>query len=251
MNFVKGKHVVVTGGGSGIGASCARLMAEQGAVVTVMGRNAERLNKAAGDIGASAQPVDVTDREQLRDAFAAAVHKHGDIAVLVNNAGVAEAMAFAKMPDELWDRMINVNLNGVYNCTRLVVDGMLKAGSGRIINIASTAGLKGYAYIAAYNAAKHGVIGLTRSLALEYAKKGITVNAVCPGYTNTEIVDKALTKIVETTGRTRAEALSELVKSNPQGRLIEPEEVAQAVVWLCDQPSVTGQSIAIAGGEVM
>lgn len=251
MNFVKGKHVVVTGGGSGIGASCARLMAEQGAVVTVMGRNAERLNKAAGDIGASAQPADVTDREQLRDAFAAVVRKHGDIAVLVNNAGVAEAMAFAKMPDELWDRMINVNLNGVYNCTRLVVDGMLKAGSGRIINIASTAGLKGYAYIAAYNAAKHGVIGLTRSLALEYAKKGITVNAVCPGYTNTEIVDKALTKIVETTGRTRAEALSELVKSNPQGRLIEPEEVAQAVVWLCDQPSVTGQSIAIAGGEVM
>ncbi|MCP4301596.1 MAG: SDR family oxidoreductase, partial [Gammaproteobacteria bacterium] len=143
------------------------------------------------------------------------------------------------------------NLTGVYNCTRLAIGPMLEAGTGRIINVASTAALTGYAYVSAYCAAKHGVLGLTRALAREYAQKGITVNAVCPGYTDTDIVRQAVDNIVATTGRSKDEALAELVKTNPQGRLIQPEEVAETVLWLCSQDSMTGQAIAVAGGEIM
>ena len=171
--------------------------------------------------------------------------------ILVNNAGIAEAAAFSKMDNDFWDRMLAVNLTGVYNCTRAVTDAMLQAGTGRIVNIASTAALSGYAYASAYCAAKHGVLGLTRALALELAPKGITVNAVCPGYTNTEIIDRAIDNIVAATGRSRDEALAELIKVNPQKRLIEPGEVADTVLWVCRQPSINGQAIAIAGGEVM
>ena len=251
MSYIDGKHAIVTGGGSGIGAAIARSLSGEGATVTIVGRDDRKLRDVAEEISAARQVADVTDRKQLAEAFANAVAENGEVSILVNNAGAAEALPFAKMRDDLWDRMIAVNLTGVYNCTRLVTSGMLAAGTGRIINIASTAALTGYAYIAAYNAAKHGVLGLTRSLALEFAKKGITVNAVCPGYTNTEIVDNALDSIVASTGRTREQALAELIKSNPQGRLIEPEEVAESVIWLCQQISITGQAIAIAGGEVL
>ena len=251
MSFFEGKHAVVTGGGSGIGAAIARSLAGAGATVTIMGRNDDKLRAVAEEISAARQTADVTNRDQVATAFANAVAENGEVHILVNNAGVAEAVPFSKMRDELWDQTIAVNLTGVYNCTRMVTDDMLTAGSGRIINIASTASLTGYAYISAYNAAKHGVLGLTRSLALEFAKKGITVNAVCPGYTNTAMVENALNKIMATTGRTREQALADVVKSNPQGRLIEPEEVADTVMWLCQQESVTGQAIAIAGGEVM
>jgi len=251
VSYFDGKHAVVTGGGSGIGAATARSLANAGATVTIMGRNEARLQSVAKDISASWQVADVTSREQVAAAFSSAVEENGDVDILVNNAGIAEATPFSKMRDELWDRTIAVNLTGVYNCTRAVTDSMLAAGAGRIVNIASTSALKGYAYIAAYNAAKHGVLGLTRSLALEFARKGITVNAVCPGYTNTEMVSNALDKIVATTGRTREEALAEIVKSNPQGRLVEPEEVAETVIWVCQQNSVTGQAIAIDGGEVV
>ena len=251
MSFFKGKHAIVTGGGSGIGAAIARSLASAGATVTIMGRNDDKLRAVAEEISSSRQVADVTDRDQVATAFASAVAENGEVHILVNNAGVAEAVPFSKMQDELWDKTIAVNLTGTYNCTRMVTDAMLAAGSGRIINIASTAALAGYAYIAAYNAAKHGVLGFTRSLALEFAKKGITVNAVCPGYTNTEMVENALNKIMATTGRTREQAFADVVKSNPQGRLIEPEEVADTVMWLCQQASVTGQAITIAGGEVM
>jgi NAD(P)-dependent dehydrogenase (short-subunit alcohol dehydrogenase family) len=249
VSFFEGKHAVVTGGGSGIGAAIATSLVDAGASVTIIGRNADKLNGVAKQIGAAQQVADVTDREQVAAAFAAAAAENGMVDILVNNAGAAEAVPFAKMQDELWDRMIAVNLTGVYNCTRAVTASMLAAGAGRIINVASTAALTGYAYVTAYSAAKHGVLGLTRSLALEFATKGITVNAVCPGYTNTEIIDSALQKIMSSTGRTREQALADIVKSNPQGRLVEPEEVAETVTWLCQQESITGQAIAIDGGE--
>jgi NAD(P)-dependent dehydrogenase (short-subunit alcohol dehydrogenase family) len=245
------QHAVVTGGGSGIGAAIAKAMTEAGARVTLMGRNAERLRNKAQELGIASQVTDVTDRGQVATAFAAAAEQNGTVTILVNNAGAAEAMPFGKMDDALWDSLIAVNLTGVYNCTKAAIGAMAEAGSGRVVNIASTAALTGYAYVSAYCAAKHGVVGLTRALALEYARKGITVNAVCPGYTNTEIIEKAIDKIVAATGRSRDEALAEMVKVNPQRRLIEPEEVAATVMWICQQESITGQAIAVAGGEVM
>ena len=251
MSWFADRHAVVTGGGSGIGAAIAKAMSAVGARVTLMGRDPDKLLAMAEKLGTAYQAADVTDRDQLAIAFAAARKQHGTITILINNAGAAEAAPFGKMDDELWDRLIAVNLTGVYNGTRAAINAMAEAGAGRVINIASTTGLKGYAYVAAYCAAKHGVVGLTRALALEYAKKGVTVNAVCPGYTNTEIVAASLDKIVAATGRSRDEALAELVKVNPQRRLIEPEEVAATVMWLCQQESITGQAIAVAGGEVM
>jgi len=245
------QHAVVTGGGSGIGAAIAKAMTEAGARVTLLGRNAERLRKKAQELGTESQVADVTDRDQVAAAFAAAAEQNGTVTILVNNAGAAEAMPFGKMDDALWDSLIAVNLTGVYNCTKAAIGAMAEAGSGRVVNIASTAALTGYAYVSAYCAAKHGVVGLTRALALEYARKGVTVNAVCPGYTNTEIIEKAIDKIVAATGRSRDEALAEMVKVNPQRRLIEPEEVAATVMWICQQESITGQAIAVAGGEVM
>lgn len=251
MSYFGGKHAVVTGGGSGIGAAIAASLANAGATVTIMGRDDDKLRRVAEKIGAARERADVTDRAEVRSAFVSAVRANGNVEILVNNAGAAEAVPFHKMQDDLWDRTIAVNLTGVYNCTREVTDSMLAAGSGRVINIASTAARTGFAYVAAYCAAKHGVLGLTRSLALEFAKKGITVNAVCPGYTRTDMVENALDKIITMTGRTREQALEDVIASNPQGRLIEPEEVAQAVIWLCEQNSVTGQAIAVDGGEVL
>ena len=245
------QHAVVTGGGSGIGAAIAEALIEAGSRVTLMGRNADKLQGKAAELGAEFQVADVTDRDSVATAFAAAAKQNGAVTILVNNAGAAASAPFGKMDDALWDSLLAVNLTGVYNCTKATIGAMADAASGRVVNIASTAALKGYAYVSAYCAAKHGVVGLTRALALEYSKKGVTVNAVCPGYTNTEIVEQAIGKIATATGRSRDEALAELVRVNPQGRLIEAEEVAATVMWICQQDSMTGQSIAVAGGEVM
>ena len=177
----------------------------------------------------------------------------GPITVLVNNAGQAESAPFRKTGAELFERMLAVNLGGVFHCTQAVLPDMLAAGWGRVVNVASTAGLVGYAYVSAYCAAKHGVIGLTRSLALEFAAKNITFNAVCPGYTDTDIVARAAANIAAQTGRDEAQARAELAKGNPMKRLVTPDEVADSVLWLCGEgaASINGQSIAIAGGEVM
>jgi NAD(P)-dependent dehydrogenase (short-subunit alcohol dehydrogenase family) len=240
-----GRHALVTGGGSGIGAAIAVALRDAGAVVTVVGR---RVSDAAGY-----QQADVTDGASIRAAVAAAEAAHGPIAILVNNAGAVESAPFARTSRAIWDRMLAVNLTGTFEVTQALLPAMVARGWGRVINVASTAGLTGYPYVAAYVAAKHGVVGLTRALALETAKSQVTVNAVCPGYTETALLTDSFAAIMAKTEKTEAEVRRDFTKSNPQGRLVQPEEVAAAVLWLCRPGSgaVTGQAIAIAGGEVL
>ena len=252
---LRGRHAVVTGGGRGIGATIARALVEQGAAVTLMGRNAATLEDEAARLRplgkVHCQAVDIADAESTTAAFAAAAQALGPVTLLVNNAGQAVSAPIGKTDLALWNRMLSVNLTGSYLAIHAVLPGMLEQGWGRIVNIASTAALKGYPYVAAYCAAKHGVLGLTRALALELAKKPVTVNAVCPGYTETDIVRDSIANIRAKTGRSEAEALAELVKHNPQGRLVQPAEVANAVLWLClpGSESISGQAISVAGGE--
>lgn len=254
---LQGKHAVVTGGGRGIGAAIARSLAEQGARLTLMGRTLSVLESEAAGLRkltqVHCQAVDIADPEAVDSAFAATANAMGPIAILVNNAGQAASAPFARTDLALWQQMLAVNLTGTYLGIRAALPGMLELGWGRIVNIASTASLRGYAYVSAYCAAKHAVLGLTRSLALELARKPVTINAVCPGYTETDIVRDTLANIQKKTGRSLAEAEAELVKHNPQGRLVQPLEVANAVLWLCRPGSeaVTGQAISVSGGETM
>lgn len=254
-----GRHALVTGAARGIGAEIARGLAADGARVTLLGRDAGRLQALADSladaVGASARiaVADVADAAAVVRAFDAAAAAFGPITVLVNNAGQAESAPFLKTTDTLWAQMIAVNLTGTFLCSRAALPGMLASGWGRIVNIASTAGQRGYAYVAAYSAAKHGVVGLTRSLALEVAKRGVTVNAVCPGYTETDILRDSIANVVAKTGRSEAEARAQFAAGNPQGRIVQPAEVADAVRWLCGPgaAAITGQTVSVSGGEVM
>ena len=249
------RHALVTGGGQGIGAAIAQALVQQGCVVTVLGRRLEVVQALAQQTPEQMHAVaaNVSDPAQVAQAFESARQRFGPVHILVNNAGQAASAPFLKTDLALWNQMLAVNLTGTMICTQAALPDMLAAGWGRVINVASTAGQTGYAYVSAYCAAKHGVIGLTRSLALELAKKGVTVNAVCPGYTETDIVATSIERIVAKTGRSEAEARAEFVKSNPQDRLVQPDEVANAVAWLCGPMAgaVTGQAISVAGGEVM
>jgi NAD(P)-dependent dehydrogenase (short-subunit alcohol dehydrogenase family) len=254
-NALNGRHAVVTGAARGIGAEIARTLAAEGARISLLGRDRAALQRVLDQLpgsGHGVATVDVADAESVAAAFAALRSAGGAVEILVNNAGQAESAPVLKTSVELWQRMLGVNLTGSFLCAQAALPDMLDAGWGRIVNIASTAGQKGYAYVAAYTAAKHGVIGLTRSLALEVARKGVTVNAVCPGYTDTDILRNSVANVVGKTGRSEADALAEFAVVNPQRRIVQPAEVADAVRWLCGEAaaSVTGQSISVSGGEV-
>ncbi len=252
--MLAGRHALVTGAARGIGAEVARVLVSAGARVTLLGRQPDALAALAAELGERAHVVvaDVVEPDQVAAAVAAARQRFGPLAILVNNAGQAQSAPFQKTSLELWNRMIAVNLTGSFICSQASLPQMIEGGWGRIVNIASTAGQRGYAYVSAYVAAKHGVVGLTRALALELARKNVTVNAVCPGYTETDILRESIANVVAKTGRSVEEARAQFAAVNPQGRIIQPSEVASAVLWLCSEgaASVTGQSISISGGEV-
>jgi NAD(P)-dependent dehydrogenase (short-subunit alcohol dehydrogenase family) len=245
-------HALVTGGGRGIGRAIAAQLARSGATVTVLGRSRASLDEAvaAGDAH-FAGVADVADALAVNAAVAEAAARR-PIDILVANAGIAESAPFARSDAALFKRMMDINLMGVVFSIQAALPLMKTRPYGRIVAVASTAGLKGYAYVSAYSAAKHAVIGLVRSLALELANTSITVNAVCPGFTDTDLVAGSIDNIMQKTGRNREQAVAELSKHNPQGRLISPEEVADAVLWLCGEgaSAITGQAIAVAGGEI-
>ena len=254
MQDIDDAHALITGGGTGIGAAIALRLGDAGARVTVVGRRPEPLRKVVDGLPtAQAVPFDVTNEEAVETGVSAAAGRFGPVDILVNGAGAAESAPFERITPATWRRMLEVNLTGTFLVSRAVLPSMLERRRGRIVSIASTAALKGYAYVAAYCAAKHGVLGMTRSLALEVAQKGITVNAVCPGYTETDLLAESVANIVAMTGIDEDEARARLVKSNPQGRFVSPEEVAETTAWLVgpSASAITGQAIAVAGGEVM
>ncbi len=256
--YLKEEHAVVTGGGRGIGAAIADELARHGASITLMGRTRSTIDAEAARIaGVYGTPVaavvcDVSDAVSVETAFAEARQTFGDPYVLVNNAGMGDAARLAKTSSELWHRTMAVNLTGPFLCIQHVLPAMIEVRGGRIINIASTAGLKGYSKLGAYCASKHGLVGLTRSLALEVAKLGITVNAICPGYTETDLAQVAVDNMVGALKMTAQEARSSIVSMIPRGAITQPREVASLVGWLCapDAKAVTGQAIAVDGGEL-
>ncbi len=256
-NPLAGQHALVTGGGRGIGFAIAERLAGLGASLTLFGRAVDRLQAAAATLGETGRcdwvQVDVGDAGAVGRGFEVLDERGHALRILINNAGVAKGAKFAETDDALWEQMLRVNLTGVYSCIRQALPRIVAAGGGRIVTVASTAGLVGYPYVSAYCAAKHGVVGLTRALAAEYALRGVTFNAVCPGYADTDMTRQTVDNIVARTGRTEKEARAALTARNPQQRLVTPDEVAAAVGWLClpEASAINGQAISVSGGEVM
>jgi NAD(P)-dependent dehydrogenase (short-subunit alcohol dehydrogenase family) len=246
------RHVLVTGAGTGIGEAVSRQLHTDGYRVSLVGRRPEPLAALSASLGENAYAItgDVTDRSSISSAFTSARERFGSIEILVNSAGMAPTAPFHRVDFADWQRTMDVNVNGVFHCSQIALEDMLGAGWGRIINIASVASLRGFPYVSGYCASKHAVLGMTRAVALEVATQGVTVNAICPGYVDTDIVRTAISEIVAKTGRTEEDAMRHFTESNPQGRLVEASEVASAVSWLCSDgaASVTGQAVAIDGG---
>jgi len=245
-------HALVTGGGRGIGREIASALVQAGATVTVIGRNRKTLDDAvAAGAAHFATVADVANQAAVSAAIMEAARRQ-PIDILIANAGIAESAPFGKSDAALFRRMMDVNFMGVVHAVQAVLPSMKDRPYGRIVAVASTAGLKGYAYVSAYSAAKHAVVGLVRSLALELASTRVTVNAVCPGFTDTDLVAGSIDNIMKKTGRSHAQAVTELARHNPQGRLVTPAEVADTVLWLCGEGAgaITGQAVAVAGGEV-
>jgi 3-hydroxybutyrate dehydrogenase len=253
--MLTGKVALITGGGRGIGRAIALAFARQGARVAVAARTAEQVQQVAAEIGdnAIALVCDVSDPQSVARMFAELRQKFRDADILVNNAGVAESATLVNTTDELWHRHLSINLSGTFYCTRAALPAMLQNGWGRVINVASIAGKTGAPYIAAYSASKHGVLGLTRSIALEVGPSGVTVNAICPGYVDTEMVSRGVERITTRTGRSAEEALDSLKQMSPQNRLVTPEEVAAVALLLASEEGrgINGQGINIDGGSVL
>jgi len=249
---ISAQHVVITGGGSGVGADMAHVFRNAGAKVTVIGRRIEPLNAVAETTGAYAATADVTDPDALSHALAQARKAQGPITVAIANAGAAPSAPFAKITPADFAATLAVNLTGVFNLWQATQPDMIAQGHGRMIAIASTAGLKGYPYVAPYCAAKHGVVGLTRALAIELARKNITVNAICPSFIKTPLLERSLSEIMEKTGITRDAAEKSLIAGNPQARFVETREVSDTALWLCSDSaaSINGHALALSGGEV-
>jgi len=253
MASLDGQHALITGGGTGIGAAIAKALAGEGAALSLIGRRRAPLEALAKALPrAVAVTADVTREREVAAMVETATAAQGPITILIANAGAAGSTPFADTSLDLWQAMIGVNLTGAFLSARAVLPAMRAAGAGRIVFIASTAGLKGYSYVAAYCAAKHGVVGLARALAKEVAADGITVNALCPGFADTPMLDASITAIEDRTGRSADAIRAALLRDNPQGRLVRPDEVANAVLWLCSTgaTAINGQAIAIAGGEI-
>ena len=250
MGWADGRHALITGGGSGIGAAAARALAAEGAKVSLTGRRREPLEAVAAETGGKAFPADMTDRAAMEQAFAAARAANGPFDFVILNAGVGDSAPFLKTKREAWDRIIATNLTALFDGAQLALPDLLDGADKRLVVVASVAGLKGAAYAAPYVASKHGAIGLTKSLALEYARTGLTVNAVCPAFVDTPMVDDSAARISRTTGRSDADARAALAAMNANGRLITAEEVADMVVFLCrpSSRSITGAALTIDGG---